>query len=227
MFLGLALLLAAIAFFAISATFVLPKMFLKNKYSLKATEDRGVRRYRLGDSDSAVSYEPSLSVRKYIKQYVLVKKGADKSIKCKIAEGISYIDFDIVLFDVGDNAFDVLNSKDVIGPDGYTKELPLPTDTAYVSLIVRKVNDEPYMQDKGLKVAVSQIIKFGIVNIIFSIAFAVCFLFGFSRLFGGIFRETFAEEMVISGWIFALPTIISAALTALLCFVLIIKSKKR
>ena len=94
------LLLALVSLaYALLIIWALPKLILKSKYPIAKTTDRGIKKYKFSDSDYAIVYEPSLSVRKYITQYILAKRDGKKTFQGKIAPNVTYIDFDLALRD--------------------------------------------------------------------------------------------------------------------------------
>lgn len=220
----LALGIVLFAFFTIG---VFPKMFLKNKYRITKPLDRGLKKYRFSDTEYAVLYEPSLEARNFITQYILAKKDGKKFIKCKIAPNIAYIDFDIILFDSHGKSFLVMSSMDVIGNDRLTQETELPKETAFVSVLVNQVNDTVIRQEKNVQTKVSSIMMFGLATLASSMVLAICFVFSFSRIFGGLFKESFANKMMSSGWTFIVPGAISSTCVVIACMLLTLKNKKR
>lgn len=220
----LALGIVLFTFFTIG---VFPKTFLKNKYRINHPLDRGLKKYKFSDTEYAVLYEPSLEARNFITQYILAKKDGKKCIKCKIAPNIAYIDFDIVLFDSQGKSFLVMSSMDVIGNDRLTEETELPNETAFVSVLVNQVNDTVVRKEKNVQTSASSIMMFGLATIVASMALAACFVFSFSRIFGGLFKETFANTMMTSGWTFIVPGAISTTCVIIACILLSLKNKKR
>ncbi len=221
------LLILVIVVYAILMIFVLPEFILKSKYPEARTTDRGLKKYKFNDSDYAIVYEPSLTARKYISQYVLAKRDGKKTIKCKIAPNVTYIDFDILLFDAEETCFLVINSMDIVGADGLGNEIELPNETSYASIVVNQVNEREMRKTQFTRVSGSHLFMFGVLSLICSVAMSIGVLFAFSNIFGGLFRETFAEKMLSSGWIFMLPTLISAACITSACCTLFSRNSKR
>ena len=79
LFWTLTLALVVIAY-VLLIVWILPKFMLKSNYPIPQPTDRGLKKYKFSDSDYAVVYEPSLSARKYITQYVLAKKDGKKAV---------------------------------------------------------------------------------------------------------------------------------------------------
>jgi hypothetical protein len=184
------------------------------------SNDRGLKKYKFNDSDYAIVYEPSVEARQYITQYILAKKDGKKIFKGKIAPTVSYIDFDLALFNAQEECFLVVNSMDLIEADGITKEIELPNETAYASILINQVNVTKMKQTVTAQVSTLRLCLFGMITLVLSVGLSVCTMFAFSNIFGGLFRETFVNKMLTSGWIFLLPTLICAAGIAGACYML-------
>lgn len=221
------LMIAGISFFAIMAIWVLPHLFLKNRYSLDKPKDRGLKKYKFSDEDYAVVYEPSPEARRFIKQYVLAKRDGKKTVKCKLAEGVAYINFDVVLFDSNNKAFLVMNSSDVVGEDGMTAEMEIPPETSYATVLINQANDTVLRQEKSVNVGFWHLFGFTVCNVAISMVSSMCLLYSISNLFGGIFRESFPEKMITSGLAFIIPAAVSLVITVIASFILNAKNKKR
>jgi hypothetical protein len=226
LFWTLTLALVVIAY-VLLIVWILPKFMLKSNYPIPQPTDRGLKKYKFSDSDYAVVYEPSLSARKYITQYVLAKKDGKKIIKCKVAANVTYIDFDIALFDAHEHCFQVIHSMDLISSDGVTDAIELPDETAYASVIINQVDQIQLRHTHTSTISASRLFGFGTLALIISVLTSVLVMISFSNIFGGVFRETFAEKMLTSGWVFIFPSIICAACIIGACYVLFSRNSKR
>ena len=117
----------------------LPKILLNPKYSISEVKDRGLRRFTF-DEGRAIAYQPSIHVGKYIKQYILSSNGDEKYIKCKIDERIYSIKLDVVAFNADDKAIGIIQVTEKIQHKGFMRAALLPSDAAYVTLIVKEIN---------------------------------------------------------------------------------------
>ena len=220
------LLLALVSLaYALLIIWALPKLILKSKYPIAKPTDRGIKKYKFSDSDYAIVYEPSLAVRKYITQYILAKRDGKKTFQGKIAPNVTYIDFDLALFNGQGDCFQVINAMEITDRDGVTSEVDLPAETSYANIIINQVNNTEKRQTQNAQVSLFRIIVFGLCALLFSIGMSVCTTFAFSNIFGGIFRETFAEKMLDTGWVFILPTIICAICITGTCYTLFSSSR--
>ena len=223
----ISLLMLTLTAYALLVIWALPKLMLKIEYPLSHPTDRGLKKYVLNESDYAVVYEPSLSARKYITQYIIAKKGNAKVFTCKLSPDVVYIDYDIVLFNASGNCFQVINSMAIKDDDSKYPEITLPDETAYASVVINQVNNAKMKQAPRIRVAPARIVFFGILSLILSVGMAVGSLYSFSNIFGGLFRETFVEEMLFSGWIFIFPSIISVVCITAACCVLFSNYSKK
>ena len=221
------LMLLSSVIFGFAVVMFFPKCFLKNRYPIERPNDRGVKKYKFSDSDYAIVYEPSLEARQFITQYVLAKKDGKKTIKCRTAPGITYVDYDTVLFDCRGKCFLVMNSVDAVKSDRLTEETELPSETAFVSIIINQANDNVLEREDNIKTKNVGIIPFGFFTLLASIAMSFCVVFSLSNIFGGLFKQTFPRKMITSGWIFIVPTILSVICIGMACILLTFKNKKR
>jgi hypothetical protein len=182
----------AVAFIYIFAVaWILPKIFLQNKYKIKTVRDRGIKKYRTANDERGIVYEPDLGTRKYVSQYVLTDDGKEKCLKCKISDKISYIEYDVALFDRNHKVFKVLNVCELIDDIGFTKSVELPQETSYVTIILNKVNNEQMRRPVRAGVSVSKAIIYMLTSLALSFVTAFTFKQGLANSIGGVFRESF------------------------------------
>lgn len=219
-------LILVVTVYAVMIVCALPKLMLKTKYPVSSPTDRGLKKYKFSDDDYAVVYEPSLAARKYVTQYMLIKKDGQKTFKCKLASGVTYVDFDIMLFNGQGKCFLVINSKDIAELNGITPEVELPDETAYASIIINQVDGKVLGKAQRGKVGKFRLLCFALLALLLSACMSVCSMVSFSNIFGGLFRETFADEMLSSGWVFIFPTSLCAVCITFACIVLSRNSKR-
>lgn len=178
--------------FTLIVTFALPKLFLQNRCVL-VPRDRFVRKIK-EDGDVSLVYEPSLSMRKYIKRYVLTRRGGKSVLVCKVDEQLRYIDYDVVAYDRDGNVKQMLNVKEAIEKKGYTKVIELCDETAYVSLAVNAANGEKFENAVLGRVTAGRIFLFALLSAL-AIAVAVVGIKAcLSLMLGGIFSESLLKE---------------------------------
>lgn len=176
-------------------TYVMPHYFLKTEYAVTETSDRGIKNVKETTGRSIV-YQPAMKYRKFISQYLISERDGKKILKCKLAPNVEYVDYDVVMFNRFRKAFNILNVKELC-ENGYTDELELSKDTAYVSLLVNGVNDASETQNVGVtdktlkpvtkrKMAMYALACSGLTVVQVFLVKLCC-----SYAFGGVFREIF------------------------------------
>lgn len=119
----------------------LPLWLLKPRADSSLDGDRGIKRL-VFDCGRAVVYEPSVSYRKYVKQYILSAVGKEKYIQCKFTGSVRCAEYDVVAFDSNDRPIErVCVQEHLFEENGnISRAATLPRETAYVKLVVRSVN---------------------------------------------------------------------------------------
>ncbi len=194
MFGWILLAVASAVIFIVTVAFILPKFLLQNRYKIKKIQDRGIGKFKTATDERALMFEPAISARKYVKQYLLIDREDKKFLVCQTAPGVAYLEYDIVLFNGNNKVFRVINVRDVIDESGLTKEVSLPVETSYVSLLLNVANGEKL--GKRLKAMVSPLkaMAFMLITLVLSVAVAFCLKVSCSNLFGGVFRESFMNS---------------------------------
>ena len=132
------ILLCAICIYALLVSRVLPKVLLSPIVG-ENIHDRGIRKCKF-NGERAVVYEPRLTVRKYVNQYVLYTEKGRKYIKCKLDRRVENVKYELVVYDRKDNPIDVLQISQTPGEGGYTPAVLLPSETSYVNFQLGSVN---------------------------------------------------------------------------------------
>ena len=186
-------LLAIVAAFLAIATLVLPKLFLHNKCSLTSSRDRGIRRMidRRGQS---MLYEPSPSLRKYIKKYVITVRDGNKVLVCRLGKKIKYLDYDIVVFDSENKVRCILNVKELPQDTGYTRVIKLPDEAAYVSINVNGVDDTIFPHRVLSRVSFWRVFIFTLCSAALVAATVLGIRICCTYIFGGVFSESLLVE---------------------------------
>ena len=115
---------------------ILPQLCVRLATPQKRLGDRGIRKYSFPEGRGIV-YEPDIKIRKFVKQYVLVSHNGDKYIKCMVNPKVRFIKYDVIVYGPDDKLIDVISVSEAILDDGYTKAIPLPTETSYVNVVLR------------------------------------------------------------------------------------------
>lgn len=186
----IAILLSTVAVFLIITVVLLPRMFLHDKCSVTETHDRGIKRYKDADGES-VLYEPVQSMRKYIKQYVIADRDGQKSLVCKLARKLEYIDFDVVVFNADGAVRGIFNVKEKIRDKSFTCVVELPPDTSYVSLSVNGADDSVFEENRVLtKVSGVKIALFSVIATLLTGLAVVGVVVSCAHIFGGVYGES-------------------------------------
>lgn len=205
-----ALLVLTVAASIAIASFWLPKLFLKTRYTLDKPSDRGIKKILEKNGQSMV-FEPAVKWRKYISQYVLAERRGKKELLCKVNETLTYLSYDIVLFNNRDEVFKVLTVKDLLKNKGYAKKVELPPETSYVCVNVNQADTEKFAPPVTAKIAGGKIAKFLLCCSLCIVMEVLCVMVCCANAFGGVFSEIF----VFDGMTALLTTLITVVLVLL------------
>ncbi len=172
------------------ASVVLPKAYLKSRYALTKSGDRGIKKIMEKNGQSIV-YEPAVKWRKYVEQYILSERYGRKQMICKIDPEIGYLAYDVVLFNNRNEVFDVLEIKEKTDGGGYTKTIDLPEETSYVALSITEVDATQFTVPITQKVAGGRITAFLLWCSLCLFMEVFCVKACCANIFGGIFRQSF------------------------------------
>ena len=136
-----------IILFLIATGSVLPAIFMRVRCSVRTTRDRGMKKYIFPDG-RAVAYEPEPAIRKYIHRYVLYVSEGYKYLKCRVDEGVGYINYTVVMFNNRNRVVDVIDVKEKNLKNAETGAVRLHPDTSYIALIPNSVNGVRIHTDK-------------------------------------------------------------------------------
>lgn len=133
--------LAVISVYVFLVSRVLPDLLLKPLYDDASEGDRGLRRYTF-EGGRAILYEPSAPYRKYLNQYILSANGNEKYIKCKFADRVNAVRYEVIAFDSNDRLIDTVCIEEHIlkEKENISSAAMLPRQTAYVKVLLRSVN---------------------------------------------------------------------------------------
>lgn len=194
MFVWILLLTIAVGAYIMVASILLPRLYLKMRYTVTQSNDRGLKSV-LEKSGKSMVFEPEQKWRKYVKQYVLSERDGVKELTCKISEDITYLELDLALFNNQDKMFKVIRVKDLVEKSGYTKTVELPEETSYVSIVVSKVDGEEFEDHLSAKVSGGRLFKFLTACSFLLIMEIMCVKVCCANIFGGVFRESFVLNL--------------------------------
>lgn len=145
---------------------LLPHFILKLKSTPENTYDRGIKKW-VFDDGRAVVYEPELKYRRFVKEYLLIAKNHKKYIKCLVDERIKHIRYDVLVFNNKNKLVDIVAVDEKMNKSKYTSTVLLPSDTSYVSLVLREVDDMFSSREKrAVYTKVSFIVYMAIVTLL-------------------------------------------------------------
>ena len=121
----------------------------------------------------------------------------------------------------------MLTVQDLITEDGYTKEVELPQDTSYVTLILREVDSMKFPKLFCAKIPPAKLTLYCVLTMALSAGVAYLINLSFSNLFGGLFRESYAQSLKENVLVTAVALVASVIGTALVSFILTLRNKKK
>lgn len=194
MFIWVLFLILTIAAYIGIASVILPRYYLKTRYTVDKSNDRGIKKVLEVNGQSMV-FEPEIKWRKYVKQYVLSERDGEKQLTCKVSEKLTYLEMDVVLFNNQDKVFSVLKVKDLVDKKGYTKTVTLPDQTSYVSIVICKADGEQFEDHLTAKVKGGKLFKFLLSCSLIMVMEIMCLKVCCANLFGGVFKESFVLNL--------------------------------
>lgn len=120
---------------------LLPHFFLAPSYKKHVTADRGIAKYSFPNGRSVV-YEPEMKYRRFIKKYVLFAYNDRKYIKCKLADDVDSLRYEVAVYNNKNKLIKVLDVAENISKKGETKNTDLPANASYASVVLKCVNEE-------------------------------------------------------------------------------------
>lgn len=187
---GVIVLVLSVVLFIALMTLVLPKHMLRVVYKVNKATDRGVKRC-LYKGKRCIVYDSSRENKAVIRQYSILQEDGYKTLRCKLTQDIEYLDCDIVLFNRYNKVFKIVNVKEDIIGMSMTRATRLPDETAYIRIIIRRVNRTVIKRKPPVKVTGLSIFLFSLVAIVLTaletfVVRACC-----SYCFGDVYRESF------------------------------------
>jgi len=215
-------LFGSIAIYIVLVALLFTKIFLRLSNPLSKPTDRGISKFVDG-TNRGIRYESYPTVRKYIPEYVVMKRDGKKVLIPRINSGIQFINYDVVLFDVDNKVINTLNVKELVDEGAeYLQDVYLPMQTAYVSLIVNSVNAKT-INTVSLGVKIPNLILFSILTFIFSVVEA----FGVERCLAKFLAGKYMDYYygTIGYWIVPFAIGVGVTLLSFLAVYLLLRLK--
>ena len=133
-------LIAGIYLYMILISRILPKVLLSPVMG-GALSDRGVKK-SVFPGGRSIAYEPKLSARRYVSQYILFSENGFKYIKCKVNAKVTTLKYELVIYDRKNKAVERLEITQAAN-EGYTEAVILPPETSFVHMNLCEVNGTP------------------------------------------------------------------------------------
>lgn len=185
-----ALLVVVVVLSTYVSAIALPRMFLRLRSTITQSNDRCIKRVYEVNGQSLV-FEPEEKWRKYINQYILAERGDKKQLICKVAEGVSYLVFDVAVFDAQDKLCDVIRVKEDVDGKQVTGIINLPEDASYVSINIVKADTEDFQDALTGKVGSTKVLKYIFCTFAIVLVESIWIKICLANLYGGIFNEIF------------------------------------
>ena len=118
---------------------IIPRFLVKRRYFVDGNLGRGIKKYQ-SEKGRAVVYEPHPSIRKYVKQYAIVKSDGYKYLQCDMDSGVRRLVYSVIMFDCNDKILDVIEVEEITSRRPFTQTVYLHSDTSYIAFILNSVN---------------------------------------------------------------------------------------
>lgn len=201
MLIGLSILTASVILFLTLMTLVLPKYVLRVSYKVGGACDRGVKKC-LFKGKHCMVYDSSKENKPIIKQYLLLQEDGYKTMRCRVTSNVEYLDYDVVLYNRYNKVFKVINVKeDIVGVE-MTRTTRLPDETAYVRIVIKKVNRTDMKRKPIMRITKGSIFFFSLLAVVFTAVETFVVRACCSYCFGEVFRESFiasTEGLLVVG----------------------------
>ena len=192
MLIGYILLFTSMFLYFVVMGWGLPCLLLRTQYRPIRLNARGLRRC-LFNGKRCVVYERGINQRLHVSRYLLCQEDGYKVLQCKVSPNVRYLDYDVMVYDRYDNVVDVINVKeDVISQ--YTRRLQLPDETAYVNIVLRKVNKSVLFKKRLAYIPRGKITAFISLAFLFTLLESVVVMVSTAYAFGGVFREDYMSS---------------------------------
>ena len=192
MIVGFALLFISMLLYFTVMGWGLPRLFLRTSYTTVKLNARGLRRC-LFNGKRCVVYERGMNQRRYINRYLLCQEDGYKVLQCRVSPEVRYMDYDVTLYDRYDNVIDVVNVKEELSSE-YTGRVQLPDNTAYVNIVLRKVNKTVLFKKRLAGIPRKKIAAFLLLAFLATLLESVVVMVSTAYAFGHVYREDFMSS---------------------------------
>ncbi|MGN0818142.1 MAG: hypothetical protein ACI4L9_04150 [Candidatus Coproplasma sp.] len=216
------ILVVALAFFVVMHAIILPKIFLRVRFDIKSPIGRGVKVTQDADGRK-ILYRADANFSKFLNGYVISEIDERKQVVCKVDDNLKYIDYDAVVFDNSNRVCKVMNVKELITEQGYTKPVELPENTAYALIYLNQADGRKFKNDFIRRMHGWWWLLYLLAGVPVDILSVFTIRLCLAKCFGGLFGEIFltsASSNIIAAIVCAAIFVLNAIVS-----MLVIKSR--
>lgn len=147
---------------------IIPKFFLKVSNAENLVGDRGLRRY-VFKGGRGIVYATIPSYHKVIDKYVLYEKSGGKYVKCNVLKNVSSLKYQIHMFNAESKLIDLLEVEEKLISPCQTSNIKVHPNTAYIRLVIKKVNGKAFDDVKITKLKKSSIVLFSLASLVVTV----------------------------------------------------------
>lgn len=173
--------------------FVLPRFFLKERYNTLKPLDNGKKKI-YDNKEYSVVYKPNEELGKYINQYALSITENGKHIMCQLKKEYDLIAYDVVCYTKKGKVKKVLNIEENVKGKKYTQKLQLADSTAYVNVIVNRINDEKIKSKYSKEINRHKLFPFFFFESIILVIVLFALRYFIARVLGDVFYEDYLRD---------------------------------
>ena len=119
----------------------MPRFLLSPSYQKHVPTDKGVGKYKFPEGRGVVCV-PDEKYKSYLKEYALFLYKNKKYIKCRLSDETVSIRYEVAVYNYKNRLIRVIDLAENIEVKGESKTVRLPDNTAYVSVILKAVNEQ-------------------------------------------------------------------------------------
>ena len=158
--------------YAILVGFVLPKCILKVQFNENLSTDRGMAKFVFPEG-RGVTYEPHPSYRRYVNSYILYSQNGYKYLKCKAAEEVKKLIYEIYMFDNKNRVVDVLRINETFPKSTIGLAIPMHSATSYVKFELLETDSVTFENRKCAYIDAKNVFIFRSLCVILSVLLAL------------------------------------------------------
>ena len=184
---------------------ILPRLLLVPSFSAANIKDRGIQKY-LYKEGRAIVYQPATAIRPYIPQYILSHNNGERFLKCMLHPHILSVRYRVLTFDSNNRPLQALEVEDPVKHTGLSAAVPLPLNTAFVSLCLLEVNGTTF-RDSSVGLSRIKSLLYALLTIALTVPvafslqkdlfFLADLIFGYSQVVTPSYRTAIFSALVL------------------------------